>query len=116
VVEAGQRGFRLDSDAARLLVERLGESTLRLANELQRLAVWAGPEGEVTLADLEAMVADTSEEAGWTLSDAIVARDPGAAARAAERLAAQGEAVTPLTYQAARRLREAHAALLDLEA
>jgi DNA polymerase III subunit delta len=116
VAEASQRGFRLEPDAARLLVERLGESTLRLANELGRLAVWAGPEGEVTVADLEAMVADTSEEAAWTLSDAIVARDPATAIRAADRLAAQGEAVTPLTYQAARRLREAHAALLELEA
>ena len=109
VAEASQRGFRLEPDAARLLVERMGESTLRLANELERLALWAGPEGEVTVADLEAMVADTSEEAAWTLSDAIVARDPRTAIRAAERLAAQGEAVTPLIYQAARRLREAHA-------
>jgi DNA polymerase III delta subunit len=62
------------------------------------------------------MVADTSEEAAWTLSDAIVDRDPRTAIRAADRLAAQGEGVTPLTYQAARRLREAHAALLELEA
>jgi DNA polymerase III delta subunit len=62
------------------------------------------------------MVADTSEEAAWTLSDALVARDPAAGLRAAERLAAQGEAVTPLVYQAARRLREAHVALSALEA
>jgi DNA polymerase-3 subunit delta len=116
VAEASQRGFRLQPAAARLLVERLGESTLRLANELGRLAVWAGPEGEVTVEDLEAMVADTSEEAAWALSDAIVARDPGTAVRAADRLAAQGEPVTPLVYQAARRLREAHAALQGLEA
>jgi len=116
VAEASQRGYRLEPAAARLLVERLGESTLRLANELKRLALWAEPEGEVTVADLEAMVADTSEEAAWTLSDAIVARDPDTALRSAERLAAQGEAVTPLVYQAARRLREAHGALLELEA
>jgi len=116
VAEASQRGFRLEPAAARLLVERLGESTLRLANELERLAVWAGPEGEVTVEDLEAMVADTSEEAVWALSDAILAGDPGTAIRAADRLAAQGEPVTPLVYQAARRLREAHAALLELEA
>ena len=116
VAEASQRGFRLEPAAARLLVERLGESTLRLANELERLAVWAGPQGEVTVEDLEAMVADTSEEAVWALSDAILAGDRGTAIRAADRLAAQGEPVTPLVYQAARRLREAHAALLELEA
>ena len=110
VAEASRHGFRLEPAAARLLVERLGDSTLRLGNELQRLALWAEPDEEVTAGDLEAMVADTSEEAAWALSDAIVARDPDTALRAAERLAAQGEAVTPLVYQAARRLREAHCA------
>ena len=116
VAEAGELGFRLQPDAARLLVERMGESTLRLSKELARLALWAGPEREVTREDLEAMVADTSEEASWALSDAIVARDRAAALWAAERLAAQGESVTPLVYRAAKRLRDAHAALLELEA
>jgi DNA polymerase-3 subunit delta len=114
--DAGRRGFRLDAAAARLLVERMGEGTLRLANELDRLALWAGPDGEVRAEDLEDMVADTSEEAAWALSDAIVARDPGAAIGAAERLMSQGEAVTPLVYQAARRLRDANAAVTQLEA
>jgi DNA polymerase-3 subunit delta len=116
VEEAGRRGLRLEAAAARLLVQRMGESTLRLANELDRLALWAGPQGEVTVADLEAMVADTSEEAAWALSDAIVAVDAGAALAAAERLMDQGEAVTPLVYQAARRLRDANAALAALDA
>jgi DNA polymerase III subunit delta len=114
--EAGERGFRLDPAAARALVERMGDSTLRLANELDRLALWAGPDGEVTSEDLASMVADTSEEAAWSLSDALVSRDRAAALRATERLSAQGEAVTPLVYQAARRLRDAHAALSALEA
>ena len=114
--EASRRGIRLEPAAARLLVDRMGESTLRLAHELDRLALWAGPDGEVTAADLGAMVADTSQEAAWALSDAIVARDSGAALGAGERLLAQGEAVTPLVYQVARRLRDANAALAALEA
>ncbi len=114
--EAERRDFRLDPAAARLLVERMGDSTLRLANELDRLALWAGAQGEVAVADLEAMVADTSEEAVWALSDAIVARDRRAALGAAERLMSQGESVTPLVYQAARRLRDANVALAELEA
>ena len=73
------------------------------------------PGADVTAGDLEAMVADTSEEVAWALSDAIVDRDAGAALAAAERLADQGEAVTPLIYQAAKRLREANAALELLE-
>jgi DNA polymerase III subunit delta len=114
--EAGRRGFQLEPNAARLLVERMGEGTTRLAAELDRLALWAADGGTVTRADLEAMVADTSEEAVWTLSDALVERDPERALRAAESLTLQGETVTGLVYQAAKRLREAGAALAALEA
>jgi DNA polymerase-3 subunit delta len=114
--EAARRGFDLAGDAARLLVDRLGESTTRLACELDRLALWAGEGGAVASEDLAAMVADTSEEAAWTLSDAIVERDVPAALRAAERLASQGEATTGLIYQAAKRLREARVAASSLAA
>jgi len=113
--EAERRGFELDVDAARLLVERMGESTIRLSAELDRLATWAESGGRVEREDLEAMVADTSEEAAWTLADALLERSPAAALGAAERLGAQGEQVTPLVYQAAKRLREAHLALSELE-
>jgi DNA polymerase III delta subunit len=114
--EARRRGFELEPEAARLLAERIGDSTARLAGELDRLALWAEPGDAVSAEDLEAMVADSSEEVVWALSDAIVDRDPAAALEAAERLSDQGEAVTPLIYQAAKRLREASAALEALEA
>ena len=113
---ARRRGFELDAEAGRLLVERLGETTTRLASELDRLEVWAEPGATITGPDLEAMVADTSEQVTWALSDAIVDRDPAAALAAAERLTDQGEAVTGLIYQAAKRLREANGALEQLEA
>jgi DNA polymerase III subunit delta len=116
VAEASRRGFELEPAAASLLVERLGEGTGRLATELDRLAIWAEPGGAVTLADLESMIADTSEEVAWAMSDAIVEQDPAGALAAAERLAEQGESVTPLIYQAAKRLREANLAAARLEA
>jgi DNA polymerase-3 subunit delta len=115
VSEARRRGFELESAAAKLLVERLGDGTVRLATELDRLGVWADPGGAVTLADLEAMIADTSAEVAWAMSDAIVDQDPNAAVAAAERLADQGDSVTPLIYQAAKRLREANMALDALD-
>ena len=114
--EAQRRGFRLDAEAARLLVERMGESTTRLWTELDRLALWAGDDGSVSRDDLEAMIADTSEEVVWALSDAIVDRDRPGAMAAAARLTTQGESVTPLIYQAAKRLREARLALAGLDA
>jgi DNA polymerase III subunit delta len=115
VAEAASRGFRLDADAARLLVDRLGESTMRLVTEVDRLSVWAGPDGEVSAADLESMVADTSEEASWAVSDAIVVRDTARAIGAAERLNEQGAAIASIVYAAARRLRDAHLAATELE-
>ena len=55
-----------------MLVERMGASPVRLRNELERLALWAGEGARSTAADLEAMVADTSEAAVWSLSDALL--------------------------------------------
>ncbi len=113
--EAKGRAFTIEPDAARLLIERMGDGTVRLSTELDRLATWAGEGGTVELEDLEAMVADTSEEVAWALADALLDRDPAAAVAAAERLTGQGEATTPLIYGAAKRLRDAHRALTQLE-
>jgi DNA polymerase III subunit delta len=123
VGEARQRGFHLDPDAARMLVDRMGAGPVRLGHELDRLALWAGEGGEVTAADLDAMVADTSEAIVWSLADALQAQDPVAALAIAERLIAQGENVTGMIYALASRmrrsdradLRETTVALADLE-
>ena len=45
VADAKRLGFRLEPSAARVLVERMGANPVRLGNELERLALWAG-EGE----------------------------------------------------------------------
>jgi DNA polymerase-3 subunit delta len=118
VAEAERRGFRLEPAAARTLVERLGRNPLRLANELDRLALWseAGGGGAVTEADLEAMVADTSEQAAWALADAVVSAEESEAQSIAERLIAQGENVNGLSYILSSRLRAAARAAAELEA
>ena len=115
VTEAQRLGFRLEPAAARLLVDRMGTGPVRLQNELERLALWAGEGGEVGLEDLEAMVADTSEMAVWSLSDALVEGDAAKALRIGERLIDQGENVTGLIYGLASRLRQACAAAAQLE-
>ncbi len=93
----------------------MGTSSVRLRNELERLVLWAGEGGEVSVADLEAMVSDTSEAAVWALSDALLERDPGRAASIAERLLSQGENVTGLIYGLASRLRKACVAAAQIE-
>ncbi|MGI9556694.1 MAG: DNA polymerase III subunit delta [Solirubrobacterales bacterium] len=115
VADASDRGFELETAAARSLVVRMGERTVRLAQELDRLALWAGPGGTVTAGDLESMVADTSEAASWTLSDAIMERRADTALITAERLSGDGESVTGLVYALAKRLRDAEHASAQLE-
>ena len=107
VADAQRLGFRLEPTAARLLVDRMGANPVRLQNELERLALWAGEGGEVTAADLGAMIADTSEAAVWSLSDALLEGDAAGALRIGERLIDQGENVTGLIYGLASRLRGA---------
>jgi DNA polymerase III subunit delta len=115
VGEAQRLGFRLESAAARMLVERMGSNPVRLRNELERLALWAGEGGEVNVTDLEEMITDTSEAAVWSLSDALIEGDAAAALRIGERLIGQGENVTGLIYGLASRLRGACAAAAQLE-
>jgi DNA polymerase-3 subunit delta len=115
VADAQRLGFRLDPAAARMLVERMGTNPVRLHTELERLALWAGEGGEVSVAALEEMVADTSEMAVWSLSDALIEGDAATALRIGERLIEQGENVTGLIYGLASRLRGACSAAAQLE-
>jgi len=115
VAEAQRMGLRLEPAAAQMLVDRMGANPVRLRNELERLALWAGEGGSVGADDLEEMVTDTSEAAVWSLSDALIEGDAAAALRIGERLIGQGENVTGLIYGLASRLRSACAAAAQLE-
>jgi DNA polymerase III subunit delta len=115
VGDAKRLDFALEPAAARMLVDRMGANPVRLRNELERVALWAGEGGSVSAADLDAMVSDTSEAAVWALSDALLERDPAKAASLAERLISQGENVTGLIYGLASRLRKACAAAGQLD-
>ena len=115
VTDARDLGFELDPGAARLLVARMGPRPMRLRSELERLALWAGEGGTVDVDDLEAMISDTSEEAIWTLADAVVAGDEAETMRVAERLVSQGEALPRIVYSLAPRLRQALKAAGELE-
>ncbi len=115
VSEARELGFQLAADAARLLVDRLGPRPMRLRTELERLALWAGEGGQVGTEELDAMIADTSEEAIWSLADALVEGDEPDVLSIAERLVAQGEALPRIIYSLAPRLRQALRASRELE-
>jgi DNA polymerase-3 subunit delta len=111
VAHAAQLGLELHPSAARTLVQIVGERQQRLVRELEKVALELGAEPaqpiRIDAEQLEQLVASSAERKGWTLADALVARDGAAATRAYLELRDQGERLTGLLFTIARRLREA---------
>jgi len=109
--QAAQLGIELHPTAARVLVQHVGERQQRLLRELEKLALELGAERGSPIAldaeQVEELTAASSERKGWTLADALVARDGAAATRAYLELRDQGERLTGLLFLIARRLRDA---------
>lgn len=80
---AQKRGLSMDNAAAQELVERVGESTVALDNQIATLAQLVGDAGHITLADVEANVAQIAEVSPWAFADAVCERN---APRAMEML------------------------------
>ena len=80
---AQKRGLSMDNAAAQELVERVGESTVALDNQIATLAQLVGDAGRITLADVEANVAQIAKVSPWAFADAVCERN---APRAMEML------------------------------
>jgi DNA polymerase-3 subunit delta len=100
-------GLEPDAGAAKALVQRVGERQQRLLRELEKLALALGPGGRFAGEELDELAASSAERKTWSLADALVAGDGAAATRIYLELRTQGERLTGLLYQMARRLREA---------
>jgi DNA polymerase III subunit delta len=72
-----------DADAARALVELVGEDTVALAGEIEKLAAWAGGES-VSRTEVEQLATPSREAAAWALTDAWGQRDLPALLEACE--------------------------------
>ncbi len=116
--QASALGLELTSDGARALIAHVGERQQRLLRELEKLALGAevdGSDGSLDAERIAALTASSSERRAWTVADAVVAGDGGAAVRAFLALRQQGERVPGLLYWISQRVRQAHevAAALD---
>jgi DNA polymerase III subunit delta len=67
-------GVNADPDAARAVVELVGDDTVALASEIEKLGAWAGGEA-VGRQEVEQLAAPGREAAAWALTDAWGARD-----------------------------------------
>ena len=78
---AAGRGMSMDNAAAEELVNRVGEATVALDNQVATLAELLCANGRITLADVEANVAQTAEVSPWAFADAACERDAARALR-----------------------------------
>lgn len=85
VKQFADRNVVADADAARLLVEIVGESPEELATEVDKIATWSGGE-PVTTAEIELLAAGCAEVPGYELTDAWGRRDLPAALEACQLL------------------------------
>jgi DNA polymerase-3 subunit delta len=115
VGQAKAVGLELDLEAARALVQHVGDRQQRLLRELEKLALWKSPERTVTSADIDELGARSSERRAWSLADALLGADERAALRIYLKLRAQGERLPGLIYWMAQRVRTAQDVATGLE-
>lgn len=89
---ARPRGLKFDNAALDLFVQRVNESTRQIANELEKLDVYLGPERRtVTEEDVELMVAISRHGVIFEISRAIEKQDSRLAIRLVNEQLEQGE-------------------------
>lgn len=107
--------IELEPDAARALIQHVGERQQRLQRELEKLALDVGPGRRLTIDEVEQLTAASGERKVWALADAVVAGDAQAAVQLYLALRVQGERVPGLIYWMAQRLRQAADIAVRLE-
>jgi len=92
---AAARGVGLEERAVELLLQICGPDLNRIAAELEKLAIWLGPEAAkgapLSAATVRGLVAGSGLLSGWELADALTERDAVEAIAAARRLLDSGE-------------------------
>jgi DNA polymerase-3 subunit delta len=93
-------GVQADGEAARALVEIVGHDVSALANEVEKLAAWAGGE-PVGRREVELLAAPAQEASAWAIMDAWGARDLPRALAACESDLERGSDPFSLTMRLA---------------
>jgi DNA polymerase III subunit delta len=76
VEHAAKEAVKIDADAARELVDALGNDMVLVSNELEKLILFVGEKKRITIGDVETMVLAAKQRSLYELTDAISAKDP----------------------------------------
>jgi DNA polymerase-3 subunit delta len=88
---AAQHGKPLTAPAARLLVDLVGADMGLLDQEMAKLAIYAGNNSRIDVADVDQLVGQSRAETVWKILDLIGAGQVGAALTLMDRLFDQGD-------------------------
>ncbi len=69
------RDVKVESDAARELVDALGGDMMMVSNELEKLILYVGEKKRITIGDVETMVLAAKQRSLYELTDAISSKD-----------------------------------------
>jgi len=108
--------IELGPDAARALIQQVGDRQQRLLRELEKLALGSEPGAQIDAAEIEGLSAASAERRAWSLADALVEGNAAAATSLYLALRGQGERVPGLLYWMSQRIRLAHDVASALEA
>ena len=116
IAQARELQLTLEPDAARALVQHVGDRQQRLLRELEKLALGAEPGARIDVSEIEDLTAASAERKAWSLADSLLGGQPDAAIRLYLALRAQGERLPGLLYWMSQRLRVAHEIAQGIEA
>ncbi len=88
---AATQGVKVETDAARELVDALGGDMMLIANELEKLVLYVGEKKRVTLGDVETMVLAAKQRSLYELTDAISAKDRARALEVLQAILSSGD-------------------------
>jgi DNA polymerase III subunit delta len=88
---AQQQGYKIDSDAARELVDALGADMMLVSGELEKLMLYTLEKKRITLGDVETMVLAAKQRNLYELTDAISSYDRARSLQVLNALLSSGD-------------------------
>ena len=88
---AANENVKVDSDAAREMVDALGGDMMLVAAELEKLILYVGDKKKITLGDVETMVLAAKQRTLYELTDAISAKDRERALKVLDAILSTGD-------------------------
>jgi DNA polymerase III subunit delta len=104
--EAERAGKRFEAAAAEMLIYYTGNSLRELVSQMEKLAVYSGKRGVITVDDVRSMASDTKIDTVFEFADALGNRDLDRAVRQMQTIVRDADALFPLVGALARHFRQ----------